>query len=459
MRFINATKSLCPKCLKVIDARVIEKDNKVYINKVCHDHGHFETVHPWADQFYYKVMEGLFKNHLPKAQPDGLVINLTSECNQNCPFCFARANEYGMKGPSLDEIREKISGFSGSIIYLSGGEPTLRSDLFDIIREVKRLGYKAALFSNGKKLRDIEFVNKLKESGIDLVILQFDTFNEHQCEMLRGERLVATKLKAIENLKQTRIPIYLFVMLLKGVNTDQIEKLIRFTAQNSRFIKILNFNPVWEMGRVGEHEPMNMSDIFVEVEKKSGLGAKNFIDGTVFSYYIFTIYKKLTGKGGNKHPWCEMRCYIISDMGKLTVLGQLINIKMFNVYLKRINDRLDEDPNFNKLRLLVYLPYHFLIWEFLTRKKFRQLIFHIVKCFLNSLFGERKPILMQLNMFSIIIGTFHTASNIDLNLVDTCNLYSDFPNGEHQSSCLRQIAVTRQIEASLKSIHKFNRQD
>lgn len=454
---LNNTTSLCPDCLKIIDARIIKKDNnKVYISKICETHGHFEAVHPWGNPVHYEAMERIFKDHLPKVYPDGLVINITSRCNQNCPFCFARANEYDMHEPSIEEIKKMISGFSGSIIYLSGGEPTLRADLFDIIQEIKRLGYKVFLFTNGKKLIDIGFVNRLKRSGVDLVILQFDTFSEAQCEILMGERLVAIKLKAIENLKRVKIPIYLFAMLVKDINIDQIGKLIRFTAQNSRFIKLLNFNPVWEMGRIGKHEPMNASDILFEVEKRSAITPEDLVDGTAFSYYIFEIYRRLTSRGGNKHPWCEMRCYIIPNKEEFTVLGRLIDIKQFNAYLERIKNKLDENMSLNKFRLLISLPYYFLIREFLIRKKFRKFIFQTIRSSLGSIFRGELPNFMRLELFSIIIGTFHTALNIDLSLVNTCNLYSDFPDGESRSSCLRQIAITRKIEMNLESSSRIN---
>ena len=445
-KLINTTRSLCPECLRVIDAQVIEKDGKVYICKACETHGYFEAIHPLGNLSYYREMKRLFKGHLPNACPDGLVINIISRCDLNCPFCFARANEYEMKEPSVREIKEKISGFSGSIVYLSGGEPTLREDLFDIVKEIKKAGYKVVLFTNGRKLLDIEFAYRLKKSGLDLVILQFDTFDEGQCEALRGERLVEIKLKAIEHLKQARIPLYLFAMLAKGINTDQVKKLIGFTAKNSRFIKILNLNPVWEMGRVGKHGPMNMSEIFQEVEKNSNINTEDFIDGTAFSYYIFSICRQLTGKGGNKHPWCEMRCYVFPDGERLDVFGRVIDIKELNQYLRRINDRLQKTQGFKKIKLLLFLPYYFLIKEFFSRKEFRRLVFRGIKCLFSSMLSYGKLSFMDFEAVSIIVGTFHTALNVDLGLVDTCNLYSDFPDGDNRSSCLRQISLMKEFK-------------
>lgn len=449
MIFINATKSLCPKCLKVIDAQVMQKLDQAYICKTCQEHGYFEEIHPLGNPRHYRAMEGLFKDHLPGGYSDGLVINLISRCDLNCPFCFARANEYEAAEPTWEEIKSKLSGFLGSTIYLSGGEPTLREDLFEIIREIKKLKYKAVLFTNGKKLLDGDFTYKLKKTGLDLVILQFDTFDEGQCKLLRGEKLVETKLKVIELLRQAEIPLYLFAMLAKGVNTDQVESLVKFAVKNSKFIKILNLNPVWEMGRVGEHDPMNMSEIFKVVEEKTSLSCEDFIDGSAFSYHLSSIYRQLAGKGGNKHPWCEMRCYVFPDGEKTDAFSQAVDIKRLNWHLKNISQRLQRSSKFRKIKLLFFLPYYFLIKEFILRKKFRKLFGRVIKCLFSSLLRYGKFNFKDFEVTSIIIGTFHTALNIDLNLVDTCNLYSDFPGGKHRSSCLRQIFVTRELESTL----------
>jgi len=446
MKFINNTRSLCPECLKIIDASILERGDKLYISKFCKLHGHFEALHPLGNLSHYEAMKRLFRKHLNKNNPDGLVINITSKCNLNCPFCFARANEYEMEEPSIEEIKNKILGFQGSIIYLSGGEPILREDLFDIIKEIKKMQYSVVLFTNGRKLLDIDFTYRLKKSGLDLVILQFDTFDEDQCEALRGERLVEIKLKAIEHLKQARIPLYLFAMLAKGINTDQVKKLIGFTVKNSRFIKILNLNPVWEMGRVGKHEPMNMSEIFQEVEKNSNINTEDFIDGTAFSYYIFSIFRQLTGRSGNKHPWCEMRCYVFPDGERIDTFGRVIDIKKLNQYLRRINNRLQKTARFRKIKLLLFLPYYFLIKEFFSRKKLRRLVFRIIKCLFSSMLSYGKFSFMDFEATSIIVGTFHTALNVDLSLVDTCNLYSDFPGGDNRSSCLRQISLMKEFK-------------
>jgi hypothetical protein len=440
MKFVSKTKSLCPRCLGVIDAALFEDGGRLYIRKSCAAHGEFEALHPLGSFLHYQGLKKLFGAGSEKNNPDGLVINLNSSCNLNCPFCFARANERKLKEPSLPEIKEAVRGFAGSIVYLSGGEPTLREDLLDIIGEIKKMGYSVALFTNGKKLSDAGFVRGLKESGVDLAILQFDTFDEEQCEKIRGERLVGTKLQAIENLQRSGIPVYLFVMLVKGVNIGQIERLVKFAAA-SRSVKIINFNPVWEIGRSGSHEPMNISEILEEVGSRAGISPGDFMENTAFSYYAFSILRKLTGRGGNRHPWCEMRCYVFPGKEKMETLGGILDLGRLNICLERMLDGMRSAPGRGITAFLSRFPYGFLAGEFFSKKKFRAFVWTLAGSFCRSLFLRGRFGFADLEILSIIVGTFHTSSNIDLDLVATCNLHSDFPGEGHRSSCLRQIFI------------------
>jgi len=47
MQVIKQTKSICPECLKALDATIFEKDNRVYIEKTCPQHGRFQELY-WS---------------------------------------------------------------------------------------------------------------------------------------------------------------------------------------------------------------------------------------------------------------------------------------------------------------------------------------------------------------------------------------------------------------------------
>jgi len=437
----TATKSLCPACLQVIGAQVLNRDGEMRLYKSCAAHGEFECAHPWSDPRVYQHMKELFGGRQLKAAPDGLVINLNSRCNQNCPYCFARANEFETKEPSVEDIRRKVSGFRGSLVYLSGGEPTLRPDLFDIIRCVKTAGYKVVLFTNGKKLAEPSYAMKLAECGVDLVVLQFDALDERQSEILRGEKLVATKLRAVAHLRLARIPVYLFVMLVKGVNVDQVGPLLAFAARNSDIVKVINFNPVWNMGRIGRHDPLGAGEICMAIEAASAISLDDFLQGTATAYHLSTIRRQLTGKGGNKHPWCEIRCYALAEKGALRPLSHLLDAKALNSRLQRIVRYLDGPSRLKGAGWLLRVPYFFIIKALLASRPLRASVLRAGQGLIASFCGRRRTLLLDNNVLSVIVGTFHDAHNVDLHLLDTCNLYSDAPEGEPVSACLRQIRV------------------
>ncbi len=435
---LRQTKSLCPECLAEIQAVVIERDGKVYLQKTCQGHGYFEALHPWSNLRHYQgIMQ--VQNTLYPDGANGLVINLNFHCNQMCPFCFARANEFDMHEPDIREIMRTVTNFRGEIIYLSGGEPTLRRDIFEIIRHIKHLRHKVVLFSNGKKLADKHFVCELKRSGIDLVILQFDTFDDGQWMILRGERLSTIKLEAIENLKRARIPIYLFAMIVSNVNEDQISHLLDFAARNNDCIKLINFNPVWTVGRHQEYLPMDASAILDKMIDITSFTIQDFFDSRLFSHYLFSIYHRFKENNGNQYPRCEMRCYAAVIDNNLVPLSRLFDIRKINGQLRKIHESLYAGQNWDVLKETILLVYG-LVVEFCKRKEFRCFVLHTVKicCTLGGGIKRAK-------ILSIIVGTFHTAANIDFDFVRTCNLYSDYPGNitDITSSCIRQITIMK----------------
>jgi len=442
MKLISETLSICPECLKIIKANVIKGDSLVYLEKECNIHGKFKVKHNWdKEKVYNKIMNLLdYKGSVA----DGLIINITYKCNMNCPFCFAHANEKVSKDIKENEIEELMKDYPGNIIYLSGGEPTVVKNLYSIIKLVKRKRYKLGLFTNGKKLKNKYFVKNLKEKGVDFVILQFDTLKDENYVFLRGEPLFKIKLKALENLKKYNIPIYLFAMLVKEKNINEVGELINFVSENRDFIKIINFNPVWRIGRREPHEEITTSDILESVKNKTGIKTEDFLDCTEFAYYFFFIMSKLQGKGYSIQPKCELRCYVFFDSGKKIPLTKIIYIKKMAYIFKRISQK-----GFSRkmlfISILSYLPFFSfqLIKSFLTKKLFRKLL----KVFIVNLKKNINNIsLFNLLPFtSIIIGTFQTAENLDFNMVKNCNLYSDLlPEGNFVfSACVRQILFNK----------------
>lgn len=456
MELIRDTLSICPECLRVINARVI-KEGSVYLEKECEVHGRFRIKHNWDKKEIYQRIIGLISQE--KSQADGLVLNLTSNCNMNCPFCYAHANEMLSKDLEIHKIEELLKKYNGRMVYLSGGEPTVSKNLISIIKMIKKKGYQVGLFSNGKKLRDRSYVRDLKQAGLDFVILQFDTFNDENYIFLRGEPLQMIKLKAIENLRMYKIPIYLFVMLLKEKNMKEIGNLINFISKRKDYIKIINFNPVWETGRRAPHGEITTSMILQEVESQTGIKTEEFLDCTEFAYYFFFILNRLRGRNYVVQPRCELRCYIISGSDKIIPLTRIIEIKKINFMLKKMVYKGTSRAKILS-SFMLYLPFFYLLFwkKFLCNKNFRRLFKNFI---INSLTNIFKLSLFHISPFtSIIIGTFQTAENLDFDMLKDCNLYSDFfpESNVIFSACVRQIlfnAVFSNKRVNINELVKF----
>ncbi|UCC63079.1 MAG: radical SAM protein [Anaerolineae bacterium] len=100
-------------------------------------------------------------------------IALTYRCNNRCFFCYASAPDRGREVPEmttaevkavLDKIRHQAQV---PMVSFTGGEPTLRADLPELIAHAKSLGMWANLITNGIRCADPDFVARLAEAGLD----------------------------------------------------------------------------------------------------------------------------------------------------------------------------------------------------------------------------------------------------------------------------------------------------
>lgn len=437
MATLKNTMSLCPVCLNVISARTIEYGD-VFIEKKCAEHGTFRHKHIWDKKNIYNRITGFRK--LPKLQHPGLVINLTTDCNMRCPFCFAHAKETRARELSTKEIDSLLSDYKGRLIYISGGEPTTSRHLISLIKRLKRRKYTVGLFTNGKNLQDYSYASELKKAGVDFIILQFDSLKDRTYEFLRGEPMVKIKTQVIENMSKHKIPVYLFVMLTKENNFCEISELLHLTRKY-RFVRIINFNPVWETGRRPPHKPTTASEILNQITSQTGIEPEDFLSCTEFAYLFHYLLSRISKKITHiSQPLCELRCYILWNNSRPVPLSKILNIRKINRLLNIFIGPKNKKPgNF----LFRYCTLPLLLAEFsagfLTNRNFRKLTFSFIKMILLKKTGI--SFLKETPLTSIIIGTFQTAENIDFDMLNSCNLYSDFNPESDQiySACVRQI--------------------
>ena len=285
---LGETHSLCPDCLKRIPATKVVEDNDVYLEKRCPEHGEFKVL-LWRDAELYKKWGqgeeapgpqrrltatnqgcpydcGLCPNH--KAETCTVLMEITQRCDIDCPVCFASANKGAPYHPDLDGIKrmyETILSAGGPYpLQLSGGEPTLRDDLPQIIALGKGMGfYHIQINTHGIRLaRDKEYLQALKESGADLIYLQFDGVSDDVYRYTRGANLFKLKQQAIENCAEVKMGVTLVPTLIPGVNDHQIGDMVQFAKEWVPVVKGIHFQPISYFGRY-PHQPKDEDRITI----------------------------------------------------------------------------------------------------------------------------------------------------------------------------------------------------
>jgi uncharacterized radical SAM superfamily Fe-S cluster-containing enzyme len=183
------------------------------------------------------------------------LIEVTSLCNLRCAFCFADSGATGRRNPDLSEIRVRYetllaNGYQCNI-QLSGGEPTIRDDLPEIVALGRSIGFEfIQLNTNGLRLAsDPEYLERLKEAGLSSVFLQFDGIENKIHRVLRGGNLADRKLQAIDNCREMELGIVLVPTLVSEVNLHQVGEIISFALENMPTIRGVHFQPVTYAGR------------------------------------------------------------------------------------------------------------------------------------------------------------------------------------------------------------------
>ena len=369
--YIKTTQSLCPVDLRVIDAELWEVDGQVFMRKSCPDHGTFEDIY-WSDYEEYARAErfrdhgtgldhpiesklgcprdcGLCQNH--QTHTILVIIEITNRCNLKCPICFARANELdGYKDLSLEQIRSILEYTQRNNYPLrvlgagnSGGEPTVRDDLPEILQMEKELGFDYLLtMTNGVRLaEDFNYFKKLSDTDTWLY-MQFDGVTSEPYLKTRGRDLWPLKQKVIENARKLGYgKIALIPTLAKGVNDHQVGDMIRYCAENSDVIKFIVFQPVSFAGRIDTNRLKEMrittSDVMRLTEEQTGGQIKK---SDFFTIPMNQTMAKMMTKGGRHqdfcvHPHCGLITVVDHSKGKLDPIPRYIKNEAFHAKMTR----------------------------------------------------------------------------------------------------------------------------
>ncbi len=115
----------------------------------------------------------------PRRQPPGPVViwNLIRRCNLTCKHCYSISADTDFPGElstaEVYQVMDDLRGFHVPVLILSGGEPLMRRDIFDISRRAKQMGFYVGLSTNGT-LIDESNIERIAGIGYDYVGISID---------------------------------------------------------------------------------------------------------------------------------------------------------------------------------------------------------------------------------------------------------------------------------------------
>ncbi len=399
-KILNYTKVVCPSCSRVIPAKLVERGDYVYLVKECiFEEKVFESIFEkknkiWKELIYdnpkkrmrYEIKIGQHISEFDYSmiansnKSQAIFALVTQRCNANCPICF---DKKWLKRPDMkiEYLRKVLKPFKYKKVYLSGGEPTVREDLPDLLKVVKESGNYAGIVTNGLKLSDERYLKKLIDSGLEILYFSFDGFDQEIYRILRDDpSQYYQKLKALENLKKFNLNTTLLVTVVKDVNEDQISKIVEFACEND-FIwlvsfRYLNIYGVNKTRNLGKENLVSIDEIMGHINRTLGI-----------SYDYYNLFY-------------EMRFYFHNFISSIYPGINLDQPENRRIYLKRKNGKVVPAFSEEELKELI---------DVFKRKRLYKLLkpkyLYFVKLFVKNIFelGLIEEELFRKNFFTIDI--------------------------------------------------------
>jgi uncharacterized radical SAM superfamily Fe-S cluster-containing enzyme len=317
-KLYSHTMALCSVCQHKVTARIIEHENKIYLEKFCPEHGTHRILTcsdaTWYNEARTYVKPGqatkMLKVEAFIGCPEscGLcpmhkqhtclpIIEIGSQCNLDCPICLKdRSKISPITSKEFAAIIDRLLAAEGTVdvINISGGEPTLYPELEALLNIASAKGItQPTVSTNGLLfLQNSKLVEMFQSTGA-IVSLQFDGFTPDTYQVLRGRDLAKEKLAIIKLLETEGIRYSLTATIAKGINEHEIKAITDFFFTSKALS--LNFQAATYTGNARKNlgaEHLTIPDIIKAAEQSPYIkhGDFNALPCSHFSCFAVSYY-------------------------------------------------------------------------------------------------------------------------------------------------------------------------
>ncbi len=478
---VRYTLSVCPECLRLLPAVIVVRGGRLYIRKECPSHGVVEELYFSDYNMYLRLMRweetgkglggvkaytsigapcpyscglcSMHENHTALAN-----IVVTNRCDLSCFYCFFYAERAGyVYEPSVEELRfmarqlrRQSNGANiHSNVQLTGGEPTLRGDLADIIRALKEEGVDyIQLNTNGITIarkfienpeEGVAYVRGLRGAGLDVIYMSFDGVTPRVNWKNHYEAPFA-----IEAFKRGGLPnVVLVPTVLKTVNEHELGDIVRFAGKHIETVRGVNFQPISMTGRVSKAERerfrITIADVAERVEEQTGgqINRDSWFPVPVVAKFVKFI-DSVTGRYYDtlsNHPICGAATYVFIDKvdsngvpKRFIPITGFFDVEGFIEYLDEARIGLESKSYLGKRLALVKILWN--MRKFIDIGKMPGNI-NMPKILLEVFLKGNYDAIKEFHYKSLFIGAMHFMDkyNYDVTRVRRCNIHYLTPDG------------------------------
>ncbi|MCE4613365.1 MAG: radical SAM protein [Desulfurococcales archaeon] len=473
-KHIRVTSSLCPYCMRLLPARVFDRGGKVYIRKICPDHGEVEELYFGDTEMYHRMMQfeetgkgpGKVKAYLTLSAPCpyncGLCsmhenhtalanLVITNRCNIACFYCFFYAEKAGyVYEPEMELLRFQVrqlkkQGFT-MVVQITGGEPTVREDLVDIVRMLKEEGVRhVQLNTNAIRFAElyfedpeyaVEYTRQLRQAGVNTVYMSFDGVTPKVNWKNHYEVPFAFEVFR----KAGMTSVVLVPTVIKTINDHELGDIIRFASKHIDIVRAVNYQPVSLSGQMKKHERERMritiADAIHRIAEQTDYQVPPeawfpIPAAAKFAKFIESVVTTPQFCMSN-HPMCGAGTYIFVERDasglpkKIVPLTDFFDVVGFMEWLdqKRIDILNGSNKKLALLRGLIDLR------KFVDKSKLpKGLSFE--KLLINVFLKRNYDALGKLHYHMLFLGMMHFMDlyNYDVTRVRRCNIHYLSPDG------------------------------
>jgi len=295
--FYDVAVSICSKCYRKVEGKIVFENGKVFLLKHCPQHGNEKILMADDIDYYRRCREvfikppemplifntpvkwgcpydcGLCSDHQQHSCLS--LIEICDYCNLTCPVCYAESGPERQQFRSLAQIGRMLDAVvrnegEPDVVQISGGEPTLHPGFFEILEMAKARPIRHLMINtNGVRIaQEEDFAKRLADTLPDgEVYLQFDSFERDALMELRGADLRRVREQALERLNRLGISTTLVVTLKKGLNDGEVGRIIDFALMQD-CVRGVTFQPIQAAGRLEHFNPATDRLTLTEVRRR-----------------------------------------------------------------------------------------------------------------------------------------------------------------------------------------------